>query len=401
MPYSVSKPYAAVCALVLVARGRLDLDASARRYWPQLRVDATVRQILSHSAGLVTLYRPAPTRAFFDWDDLCRRIAEQEPAWPPGEGVGESSLLYGHLVGELVRRVDGRSLGTFLREEVSGPLGLDFCVGVSDVDLGRVADLTGAVPGGLVDRCTRPRWPTRRERQTWPWSTPEPFAAPRCLRSMDTARRGPSLGCMSRSPTARCCRPTCSLNCGACRPPGSTRLSATTPVGAWVWASTTTAGGWAAWAGLGWFSERGQYAFAFVTGDLGGFERATALEECRARGARPARLVTTVVDAVPAPSRRVRRTTRSRRQRRRSAVRSSGASGTSSPRGDNRARKRRRDPAAVGTICPRKRPRAERTCSWPSRTVGGRTPGTRRRCLRPPGCGTACGSACQCRSARR
>ena len=146
MPYSVSKPFVAVCVLRLVAGGRIDLDAVADTYWPQLRCDATVRQLLDHSAGLVLLDRRAPTSAFFDWDDMCARVAEQAPAWTPGSRVGESALLYGHLLGELVHRVDGRRIGAFLRDEVCGPLGLDVHLGVEPGDLRRVADLVAA-PG--------------------------------------------------------------------------------------------------------------------------------------------------------------------------------------------------------------------------------------------------------------
>lgn len=290
MPYSVSKPYAAVCALVLVARGRLDLDASARRYWPQLRVDATVRQILSHSAGLVTLYRPAPTGAFFDWDDLCRRIAEQEPAWPPGEGVGESSLLYGHLVGELVRRVDGRSLGTFLREEVSGPLGLDFCVGVSDADLGRVADLTGAVPGGAGG-------PLHEAALANP-----PGATDLAVVNSRAFRRA-EVPAINGHGTARAVAGLyVALTHGALLPTDLlTQLRSVQASGfdavvgdhaRWGLGVGIDDDGWGMGGlggNLGWFSERGQYAFAFVTGDLGGFERATALENAvRAVLGRPA-----------------------------------------------------------------------------------------------------------------
>ena len=142
-PYSVSKPFAALAALVLVDRGRLDLDAPARRYWPQLRADATVRQVLSHQAGVVALDEPAPAAAFHDWDRLCALLAAQEPAWPPGTAHGESALFYGHLVGELVRRVDGRGVGRFLREEVCGPLGLDFAFGLTPAESARAVELTG------------------------------------------------------------------------------------------------------------------------------------------------------------------------------------------------------------------------------------------------------------------
>jgi CubicO group peptidase (beta-lactamase class C family) len=142
-PYSVSKPFVAVCALRLVQEGRLDLDAPVQRYWPGFRAPATVRHVLSHQAGLVALDAPAPVEAFYDWDGMCARLAAQEPAWEPGTAHGESALFYGHLVGELVRRVDGRSPGRFLREEICGPAGLDFAFGLSPAEQARAVDLTG------------------------------------------------------------------------------------------------------------------------------------------------------------------------------------------------------------------------------------------------------------------
>jgi CubicO group peptidase (beta-lactamase class C family) len=142
-PYSVSKPFAAVCALRLVEAGRLDLDAPVQRYWPQFRAPATVRHILSHQAGVVALAEPVPTEAFYDWDWLCALLAAQEPSWAPGTAHGESALFYGHLVGELVRRVDGRSIGRFLREEICGPAGLEFAFGLGPEQQARAVDLTG------------------------------------------------------------------------------------------------------------------------------------------------------------------------------------------------------------------------------------------------------------------
>jgi CubicO group peptidase (beta-lactamase class C family) len=114
-----------------------------REYWPALRAPATVRDVLSHRAGLVALDEDAPTEAFYDWDLMCSLLERQEPTWPPGTAQGESALFYGHLTGQVVRAVDGRSLGRFLREEICVPHGLDFHVGLGDDELRRVADLSG------------------------------------------------------------------------------------------------------------------------------------------------------------------------------------------------------------------------------------------------------------------
>jgi CubicO group peptidase (beta-lactamase class C family) len=144
MPYSVTKPFAAVCVLVLADRCLVALDAPMASYWPELRAgEATLRQVLAHASGIVVLDEPAPTEALYDWDRTCTLLAGQEPTWPPGEGIGECALFYGHLLGEVVRRVDGRSLGAFLRDEVCGPLDVDFSVGLAADQLGRVVDLTG------------------------------------------------------------------------------------------------------------------------------------------------------------------------------------------------------------------------------------------------------------------
>jgi CubicO group peptidase (beta-lactamase class C family) len=142
-PYSVSKPFAAICALLLVDRGLLDLDAPVRRYWPEFVAAATVRQVLSHQAGVIALDAPVPTEVFYDWERLCGLLAAQEPEWEPGTAIGESALFYGHLVGELVRRVAGRSLGSFLRKEICGPLGLDFQFGLTADEQARTVELTG------------------------------------------------------------------------------------------------------------------------------------------------------------------------------------------------------------------------------------------------------------------
>ncbi len=142
-PYSVSKPFAAVCVLSLVDRGLVGLDDRVRRYWPELTADATVRELLSHQGGIVALDDPAPTEVFLDWDAMCSLLAQQQPTWTPGTAHGESALFYGHLLGEVVRRVDGRTLGRYLRDEVCGPRGLDFGFGLDPSEHDRVVELTG------------------------------------------------------------------------------------------------------------------------------------------------------------------------------------------------------------------------------------------------------------------
>ena len=150
-PYSVSKPFVAVCALLLVQRGELELDAAVQRYWPEFTAKATVRQILSHQAGVVALGAPAPTELFFDWDEMCRRLAAEPPAWEPGTAIGESALFYGHLVGELVRRADGRRIGARATARWSTAHG-----GARQ----RFRPSTGTAPPARSRDSTRPCWST-------------------------------------------------------------------------------------------------------------------------------------------------------------------------------------------------------------------------------------------------
>ncbi|MFR9777243.1 serine hydrolase domain-containing protein [Micromonospora sp. MS34] len=145
--YSVGKPVAALCLLTLVDRGRVELDAPVSAYWPGFRTPATVRQVLSHTAGLPAFPVPRPAEAVADWALLCADLAAAEPEWTPGSVAGEHAWTYGHLVGELVRRVDGRPVGRFLAEEIAGPWRLDLAFGLGTVDQRRCADLSYADPG--------------------------------------------------------------------------------------------------------------------------------------------------------------------------------------------------------------------------------------------------------------
>lgn len=143
MPYSVTKPFTALCLLLLVDREQVALDEPVATYWPGFASPATVRELLSHQAGLVTLEGERPTEVLYDHEQMCRILERQQPRWVPGTALGEAALVYGHLVGEVVRRVDGRTLGRFLREEVCGPLGLDFHIGLGPGELERAVELTG------------------------------------------------------------------------------------------------------------------------------------------------------------------------------------------------------------------------------------------------------------------
>jgi len=163
--WSSIKPVVATTALLLAARGRLDLGAPVARVWPAFaaagKADVPVAWLLDHRAGLAPVPPPGTAASLLDWEASCAALAAAAPAWPPGSAPGEHALTYGHLVGEVVRRADGRSVGALLAEEVAAPLGLDLHVGLSPGDQARVADLEGVTPAWWAGRappgCLRAR----------------------------------------------------------------------------------------------------------------------------------------------------------------------------------------------------------------------------------------------------
>ena len=149
---STTKGMVALCAHMLTERGKLDLDAPVARYWPEFaaagKQDIPVRWLLSHRAGLPAIRRPLPAEALFDWRTMTEAIAETAPWWTPGERHGYHAITYGHLVGEVIRRVDGRTVGAFLRDEVAGPLRADFFIGVPANADARAAEVLAPPPPG-------------------------------------------------------------------------------------------------------------------------------------------------------------------------------------------------------------------------------------------------------------
>jgi CubicO group peptidase (beta-lactamase class C family) len=137
--YSVGKPVIAMAVLLLVDRGLIGLDDPIARHWPRFTTDASVRQLLTHTAGLPFFPVPREASAWSDWDLLCADLAAAHPEWPPGTVAAEHALTYGHLLGELVRRVDGRPPARFVAEEIARPWQLDFGFGTAETD--RCAEL--------------------------------------------------------------------------------------------------------------------------------------------------------------------------------------------------------------------------------------------------------------------
>ncbi len=143
--YSIGKAVTAVCALRLVEAGRLDLDAPVARYWPEFaqagKAQIPVRYLLTHQAALPAIARPLPSGAWSHWDVMTAALAAQAPWWEPGTGHGYHVNTQGFLVGEVVRRITGKTLGTYLREAVTGPAGVDFFIGLGPELEGRCADV--------------------------------------------------------------------------------------------------------------------------------------------------------------------------------------------------------------------------------------------------------------------
>jgi len=143
--WSTTKMLSALCTLILHDRGAISVDAPMADYWPEFaangKAGVLVRHVLGHTAGIPVFDHLVDDLSMFDWDECCRLLAAQSPRWTPGDGSGYHSETQGWLLGELVRRVDGRTLGTFFRDEVAEPLELDLHIGLDDSEFHRVADV--------------------------------------------------------------------------------------------------------------------------------------------------------------------------------------------------------------------------------------------------------------------
>jgi CubicO group peptidase (beta-lactamase class C family) len=143
--YSTTKTMCALTALLLADRGALDFGQRVAHYWPQFaaggKADVTVAQLMAHSAGLSGWRVPMTAADLYDWEKATALLAAQEPWWKPGTAAGYHGITQGYLVGEVVRRVSGRTLGQLFAEEIAGPLGADFHIGLDPAEDHRVADL--------------------------------------------------------------------------------------------------------------------------------------------------------------------------------------------------------------------------------------------------------------------
>ena len=154
--YSTTKGMTAICAHRLVEQGLLDLNAPVAKYWPEFaqagKADVPVHMLLTHRAGLPALSEKMPEGAAFEWDTMTGALARQKPFWEPGTHYGYHAITFGWLVGEVVRRISGKSLGAFFRDEVALPLGLDFHIGVDPKHDARIATLYPAEPSPEIAR---------------------------------------------------------------------------------------------------------------------------------------------------------------------------------------------------------------------------------------------------------
>lgn len=143
--YSTTKTMTAVCALILADRGELDFYAPVAKYWPEFaqngKENIQVRHLMSHTAGLPGWDEEITVDDLYNWDKVTSLLAAQKPWWEPGTASGYHAITQGNLVGEVVRRISGKSLGTFFRTEVAEPLGADFHIGLDAKEDYRVADL--------------------------------------------------------------------------------------------------------------------------------------------------------------------------------------------------------------------------------------------------------------------
>ncbi len=143
--FSCTKGATAICAHVLAAEGKLDLEAPVADYWPEFangeKADVTVRMMLDHSVGVPALRDPVEKGELYDWDRMVARLEAEPPFWEPGTRNGYHMVNFGWTVGELVRRASGRSLGAYFQDAVAKPLGIDFWIGTPEAIEPRVAPM--------------------------------------------------------------------------------------------------------------------------------------------------------------------------------------------------------------------------------------------------------------------
>ncbi|MDP3632569.1 serine hydrolase domain-containing protein [Phenylobacterium sp.] len=169
--FSSTKAIAALLIARLVDAGKLDYGQTVASVWPEFAANGkaaiTVEQAMSHQAGLSGFPDPMEPSLWFDWNAICAKLAAMAPLWPPGTASGYHPVTFGYIAGEIFRRVDGRTMGTALREDLAVPFGLDLWIGLPDAEHGRAADMQrpkGPAKFGEINEATRAAFLT-------PWSS--------------------------------------------------------------------------------------------------------------------------------------------------------------------------------------------------------------------------------------
>ena len=170
--FSTTKAIAALLIARLVDQGKLAYDQPVADVWPEFAAAGkqaiTVEQVMSHQEGLSGFPDEMEPALWFDWDAICAKLAAMAPLWPPGTASGYHPITFGYLAGEIFRRVDGRTMGTALRQDLAVPFDLDLWIGLPDAEHGRVADLqrpNGLPNFGEINAATKAAFLT-------PWSSP-------------------------------------------------------------------------------------------------------------------------------------------------------------------------------------------------------------------------------------
>lgn len=148
--FSCTKAATALCAHRLIDQGKMDLDAKVTQYWPEFgqngKEDVTVRMMLNHSVGLPAFREPIKEGGYYDWDYMIDRLSKEAPFWEPGTRNGYHMISFGWTVGELVRRVSGKSLGSYFKDNFADPLGLDYWIGLPEEHEARTAHMIPHAP---------------------------------------------------------------------------------------------------------------------------------------------------------------------------------------------------------------------------------------------------------------
>ena len=143
--FSTTKAVAALMIARLVDQGRLDYRQTVASVWPEYgeagKTEITIEQAISHQDGLPGFPEPMDPALWADWDAICAKLAAMPPMWPPGTASGYHPVTVGYVVGEIFRRIDGRTIGTAFREDLGEPFDLDLWIGLPDEGENRLAEL--------------------------------------------------------------------------------------------------------------------------------------------------------------------------------------------------------------------------------------------------------------------